>query len=50
MNAIIAFRTLWLEYTMWIRDFINSIIANHPSQTAITTRLYAGVPLDFYVR
>ena len=33
---------------MWIRDFVNSIIANYPSQTAITTRLYAGVPLDFY--
>ena len=33
---------------MWIRDFVNSIIANYPSQTAITTRVYAGVPVDFY--
>ncbi|MGI6733546.1 MAG: hypothetical protein ACOX4J_05165 [Anaerovoracaceae bacterium] len=48
MNALIAFRTLWLEYTLWTRDFVNSIIANHPNQTAITNRLYTGVPLDFY--
>jgi hypothetical protein len=48
MNAIIAFRTLWLELAMWTRDFVNSIIANHPNQPAITNRLYTGVPLDFY--
>ncbi len=48
MNAIIAFRTLWLELTMWTRDFIYSVIDRHPNQAAITSRLYTGVPLEFF--
>ncbi len=48
MNALIAFRTIWIELSMWTREFIYSIVDNHPSQAAVTNRLYTGVPLDFY--
>lgn len=48
MNALIAFRTIWLELAMWTREFVYSIVDNHPSQTAVTNRLYTGVPLNFY--
>ncbi|NLT47710.1 MAG: hypothetical protein GXX92_04790, partial [Clostridiales bacterium] len=36
MNALIAFRTIWIELSMWTREFIYSIVDNHPSQAAVT--------------
>lgn len=48
MNAIIAFRTVWLEMSMWMRNFIYSFIDDHPRLAAVTDRLYVGVPLRFY--
>lgn len=48
MNALIAFRTIWLELAMWTREFVYSIVDNRPSQAAVINRLYTGVPLDFY--
>lgn len=48
MNAIIAFRTVWLEMALWMRNFIYSFIDDHPRLNAVTNRLYVGVPLRFY--
>lgn len=48
MNAILDFRRLWAQMAAWTRSFIYSIINNNPNITAVTKRLYEGVPLDFY--
>ncbi len=48
MNAIITFRTIWLEMALWMRNFIYSFIADHPNIQAVANRLYTGVPLRFY--
>ncbi|MFA5635569.1 MAG: hypothetical protein WCX60_03390 [Anaerovoracaceae bacterium] len=48
MNALIAFRTIWIELAMWMREFVYSLVDNDPNQVAVTNRLYIGVPLKFY--
>ena len=48
MNAILTFRTVWLDMAMWMRNYIHSFIRDHPNLPAITNRLYTGVPLRFY--
>lgn len=48
MNAILTFRTVWLDMAMWMRNFTKSFVDDHPNLEAVTNRLYAGVPLRFY--
>ncbi|HAF60129.1 MAG TPA: hypothetical protein PLD22_00130 [Bacillota bacterium] len=48
MNAIITFRNIWLELSMWMRSFVHSFIDDHPRLAAVSDRLYVGVPLKFY--
>ncbi|MFA5635570.1 MAG: hypothetical protein WCX60_03385 [Anaerovoracaceae bacterium] len=48
MNAILTFRTLWLDMAMWMRNFIHSFVHDDPNLEAVTNRLYTGVPIRFY--
>ncbi len=48
MNAIITFRTVWLDMALWMREFIHSFVGDHPNLEAVTNRLYTGVPIRFY--
>ncbi len=48
MNAIITFRTVWLEMATWMRNFVYSLADDHPNLPVVTDRLYRGVPLRFY--
>ena len=48
LNAITDFRRLWYQLANWMRAFIYSVVNKNPNLTAVSKRLYEGVPLDFY--
>ena len=47
-NIICDYRLDWAQLILWLRAYTNSRITNNPDLTAVTNRLYQGVPLSFY--
>ena len=48
MNIVSDFRRLWNQLTYWMRNFIYSLVDDHENLTAVTNKIYSGIPLDFY--